>query len=292
MGYPCRGGDRLAPLGLDSPLGGDRKIGSVTDPGLLLIGPFSRASYLSVKTLRAYHEAGLLVPAVVDPHTGYRSYSIAQLTDAAVIRRLRALDVPLDAIGQILEARDPDTTTKVLREHAAALEERLAATQQAIDELYAALDIPCSHTPVHVRHEPPQSTLTMSATVREAEPFLRRAADVLHETVRTTGAVATGQFGGLFPAQIDEDGEEDMTAFVTVADAPRLDKTAFDEGVRVGELPATDVAVVVHTGSFESMVDTYRNLGAWVATNAQPSELPVREYYLDGTNTEICWPIN
>ena len=264
----------------------------MSEPGLLLIGPFSRASYLSVKTLRAYHEAGLLVPAVVDPRTGYRSYSIAQLTDAAVIRRLRLLDVPLDAIAQILQARDPDTTTKVLREHAAALEERLAATQHAIGELYAALDIPASHTPVHVRHEPARTTLTLAATIREAEPFLRRAADVLTETVRTSGAVATGSFGGLFPAQVEEDGEEDVIAFVTVVDAPRLDEAALAEGVRVGELPATDVAVVVHTGSFEAMVDTYRNLGAWVATNAQPSDLAVREYYLDEVNTEICWPIH
>lgn len=29
---------------------------------LLPIGPFSTASLLSVKTLRAYHEAGILVP--------------------------------------------------------------------------------------------------------------------------------------------------------------------------------------------------------------------------------------
>lgn len=264
----------------------------VSEPGLLLIGPFSRASYLSVKTLRAYHEAGLLVPAVVDAQTSYRSYSIAQLTDAAVIRRLRALDVPLDAIGQILEARDPEMTTKVLREHALALEERLAATQHAIDDLYAALDVPASHTPVHVRHEPARSTLTLSATVRDAEPFLRRAAVVLDDAVRASGAVAAGGYGALFPAQVEEDGEEDMVAFIPVDTAPRLDEAALAAGVRVGELPATDVAVVVHKGSFESMVDTYRNLGAWVAGNAEPADLAVREYYLDEVNTEICWPVH
>jgi DNA-binding transcriptional MerR regulator len=41
--------------------------------GLLPIGLFSRASLLSVKALRAYHEAGILVPARVDPATGYRT---------------------------------------------------------------------------------------------------------------------------------------------------------------------------------------------------------------------------
>jgi DNA-binding transcriptional MerR regulator len=66
----------------------------VSDDALLRIGPFSRASWLSIEALRAYHGAGLLVPAAVDPHTGYRSYSAAQLADPAVIRRLRQLDVP------------------------------------------------------------------------------------------------------------------------------------------------------------------------------------------------------
>lgn len=55
----------------------------------LRIGPFSRASSLSIKALRAYHETGLFVPAVVDPTTGYRMYSTAQLLDAVVLRRLR-----------------------------------------------------------------------------------------------------------------------------------------------------------------------------------------------------------
>ena len=63
-------------------------------------------------------------------------------------------------------------------------------------------------------------------------------------------------------------------------------------GFASASCPATDVAVVVHHGSFESMVDTYRNLGAWVAANATPADLAVREYYLDEVNTEICWPIH
>src|SRR4051794_5235769 len=110
------------------------------DGGLLRIGEFSRASSLSVKTLRAYHEAGLLVPDEVDPATGYRSYSVAQLTDAAVIRRLRALDLPLESVREVLVARDPDVTGKVLAQHGAALEQRVAAMHRAIDDLYVAVE--------------------------------------------------------------------------------------------------------------------------------------------------------
>ena len=40
------------------------------DP-LMSIGVFSTATLVSIKALRLYHEQGLLVPAWVDPVTGY-----------------------------------------------------------------------------------------------------------------------------------------------------------------------------------------------------------------------------
>ncbi|MBA3249499.1 MAG: MerR family transcriptional regulator [Geodermatophilaceae bacterium] len=62
---------------------------------MLTIGSFSRATHLSVRTLRRYHELRLLVPATVDPTTGYRSYAREQILDAQLIHRLRNLDLPL-----------------------------------------------------------------------------------------------------------------------------------------------------------------------------------------------------
>jgi DNA-binding transcriptional MerR regulator len=39
------------------------------------IGDYSRATHLSVKTLRHYHDVGLLEPSEIDSATGYRYYS-------------------------------------------------------------------------------------------------------------------------------------------------------------------------------------------------------------------------
>jgi effector-binding domain-containing protein len=63
---------------------------------------------------------------------------------------------------------------------------------------------------------------------------------------------------------------------------------------------AARVAVLVHVGPYETLGDTYRRLGTWVAHHAQPADLPVREIYLvsydetgdtDRFRTEIHWPI-
>jgi DNA-binding transcriptional MerR regulator len=179
----------------------------VTDDALLRIGDFSRASWLSIKSLRAYHEAGLLVPAEVDARTGYRSYTVAQLGDAAIIRKLRQLDVPLEAIRGVLDARDPAVTRKVLAEHGAVLETRLADTQTAVEQLYAALDSPGLHTPVHRRYEPARTILTFSGTVTEPEwlPFLARARRLLYDSARTAGAVVDGPFGACYPPMLEDD---------------------------------------------------------------------------------------
>jgi len=47
---------------------------------MLRIGEFSKISRDSVKTLRYYDEIGLLKPAQIDRFTGYRYYTLSQLS--------------------------------------------------------------------------------------------------------------------------------------------------------------------------------------------------------------------
>ena len=63
--------------------------------GLLTIGDFARASGLSHKALRLYDDLGLLVPAYVDPASGYRFYGPGQLERAVLVGSLRRLGMPL-----------------------------------------------------------------------------------------------------------------------------------------------------------------------------------------------------
>jgi len=276
-------------------------LGVVTENRLLRIGEFARASWLSIKALRAYHEMGLLVPAEVDPRTGYRSYSGGQLVEAAVIRRLRQLDVPLESIRAAIDARDPAVTQKVLAEHAVDLEERLAALRRTIDDLQLAVDSPDAHTPVHRRHERSCIVLTCSGTVREDEfeGFLERSRALLMDAAVAGGAVVAGSFGGCYPPPREDDAQ-DVVAFLPVEVAPLVPAGFRSAGVQVADLPATDVAVLVHVGGYEALEDSYRVLGMWVAAHGEPADLPVREIYVVGepnadTNedyrTEICWPI-
>src|ERR1700751_172018 len=96
------------------------------------VGRFATITHLSVKTLRHYHQVGLLEPADVDPVTGYRRYTSAQIPMAQVIRRFRDLDMPLNDIREVLRASDPTTRSQLIANHLAHLEETLAETQRAV----------------------------------------------------------------------------------------------------------------------------------------------------------------
>jgi DNA-binding transcriptional MerR regulator len=83
----------------------------------LTIGDFSRATHLSVKTLRHYHRVGLLEPASVDPDSGYRYYSQDQIPAAQVIVRLRNLDMPVPAVKAVLAANDAAARNAIIAAH-------------------------------------------------------------------------------------------------------------------------------------------------------------------------------
>lgn len=270
----------------------------MTEP-LLPIGAFSRATLLSVKALRNYHEAGILVPASVDPQTGYRAYALSQLTDGAVLRRLRDLDVPLELAKEILHARDPAVTRRILATHQALMRERLEQAQRIVTELQAGLEQPSMHTPVHVRDEPAAHTLAVRGTVPERQfaTFLGDAYPAIASAVRAASAQPAGPVGALYAAVVQDEEAEPVEAYQPIASPVALPAGG---PVVLSELPATRVAVLVHAGSYESITETYRALGAWVAQHASWSELPVRESYLVSYTetadpaefrTEILWPI-
>ena len=275
------------------------------DDPLMSIGNFSRASLISVKALRAYHHSGLLVPANVDPATGYRSYLVSQLTDAAVIRRLRDLDVPLRDVNEIVHARDPEVTRKVIAEHEAHMRERLADLTDLVSELQEAVDLPALQTPVHLRTEPATHALAVSGMVDHANyaDFLGDAYGRIWSAVTESSAVPTGMGSALYPASVEHENEP-VVAYVSIASVVEITPPVLATGVHLELIPEETCAVATHIGGYDSIGDTYASLGAWVARNATSAARPVREHYVVSIDqetgellppaqrrTEISWPV-
>lgn len=278
------------------------------EPALLSIGLFSRSSFLSIKALRAYHESGILVPARIDPSTGYRSYDVSQLADAAIIRRLRQLDLPLEQVRVVVDAHDPEVTRRVLEQHQAQMAARLEETERIVAELQAGVEDPRPHTPVYVRPVAGSHTLAVRGhvTAETFATFLDGAFERLYAVAEAVGAEVAGSPGGLYGQEIVDDDSEPVEAYlpirepVALTDLATLPRAGAAAPVVLSELASVSAAVLVHSGSYDSIADSYQMLGAWVARHGLSIDARVRESYLvsysetddlDEFRTEIQWPV-
>ena len=265
---------------------------------LLNIGEFSRMTHLSVKALRHYHDVGILEPAAIDQHSGYRSYDARQVTSAQVIRRLRDLGMPLDSIRAVLTAPDLAARNREITAHLERMERQLEQTQAAVSGLRALLGGPAPRPEILFRTIPTVTALAVAQVVTVAE-VMTWAGEVIGElssVLRGSGLVQAGPLGALFPGEFFEVERSEVTLFVPVrplAQAPRLGAGR----VRLTEIAGIEAAVAVHDGPPEDIDRTYGALGTAVAERAIGVDGPIREYYPDGFDaaaphrTEICWPV-
>ncbi|MFH9863024.1 MerR family transcriptional regulator [Streptomyces sp. NPDC017202] len=107
------------------------------------IGEMARDSGLGVSTLRFYDRAGVLVPARVDPVSGYRWYAAEQVAEARLLARLRRAGMPLADIRLVLagwSSADTDLVRKLLQTHLRRLELGLSEARGEFSTLRALLD--------------------------------------------------------------------------------------------------------------------------------------------------------
>lgn len=104
------------------------------DSDLIGIGGFAVLAGLSIPALRHYDEIGLFKPAVVDSASGYRRYRLDQVREGRVIRALRAVDLPIDTIRQVLRGEE-SATRLLLVAHREQLAERSRALAHALEQL-------------------------------------------------------------------------------------------------------------------------------------------------------------
>ena len=262
---------------------------------MLAIGDFSRITHLSIRTLRHYHDVGLLEPAQVDPSSGYRHYTLAQVPIAQVIRRFRDLDMPVERVREVLTAPDLATRNKLIAEHLSSLESKLQQTQAAVATLRGLLEAAPASIAVELRSVPSLRALAIRAVVTRSEliAWWRGALGELEASCDAQQLVRTGAPGGMFAMELFEHEQGEATVFVPIAGSPGpVGRTALTT------IPAAELAITQHQGPHDDIDVTYGALGAYVTSHAIGVEGPVRESYLvhphtppAGWHTEIGWPV-
>ncbi|MEU0810987.1 MerR family transcriptional regulator [Streptomyces sp. NPDC005970] len=267
----------------------------MNDDDPLSIGQFARVVRLSVKQLRHYADLGLLPPAWVDPHTGYRYYRADQARDALSIGLLRSLDVPLAAIKDVLGGQDPAHALSGVRDR---LDDELARRRRSLAALERIL-----------AHGLPTAEVTLRREEPERVAVVRDVADSPEDIGRVTGAcvgrllalLAAGERGeqgppgppgppgpsgppgppgeglrliGLFPVDLSEYIPVTITAALPEGrPAP--------PGTTADLLPGGTFACATHTGPYDQISLTAHALLAWCVERGHAPTGPIRELYLD-----------
>lgn len=106
---------------------------------MLTIGTFARLAGVSVRMLRHYDQLGLLRPARVDPHSGYRLYSATQLDRANRLVALKDLAFSLDEVGTLLDSTDDTEVLRLLQARRDDLAASIAAESDRLRRVEARL---------------------------------------------------------------------------------------------------------------------------------------------------------
>lgn len=260
----------------------------------LTIGEFAQLTQLSVRTLRRYHDAGLLEPAAVDPASGYRYYGSEQIPSAQVIHRLRELDMPLAEVRRVLATEDPEVRAEMIAGHLRRLESELDRTRAAVASLRQLLRPDVEELDVELRSVPARTVAAISGSVK-LEQVLTWYADAMAELdAAVAGREHLGPPGGRYDNELFTLGRGTAAVYHPVADPPELGR------VRPVTLPAVELATTVHRGAHDDIDVTYGRLGTWVIDHALAVDGPIHETYLTGPRddpsarswrTEIGWPI-
>jgi DNA-binding transcriptional MerR regulator len=263
----------------------------------LSIGDFSRMTYLSIKALRRYHEMGLLVPADVDPASGYRYYDASQVPAGQVVRRFRDLGMPLEQVKEVLLAPDAATRNELIVAHLRQMESALEQTQHTVASLRALLERPRSAISVEYRSVGATTSLAIAEPVSmdDLESWWAAAFDELHDVLHSTDVERAGPGSALYASEFFEEEIGEVVAFIPVTGRPEPWRRT-----QPRQIPAAELAVTLYRGPFSELDQAYGALGTFVAEREIGLDGPIWERYLVSSaqtddeslhQTEVGWPV-
>ena len=259
------------------------------------IGEFSRLTHLTVKTLRHYHDQGLLVPYAVDGQSGYRRYSIDQVPTALLIGRLRSLDMPLADVRRVVDSADSRERDAVIAEHLDRMERELDRTRAIVTSMRGLL----SRTPMpDIRRQliPDLTVVAVTERVDRADigAWCDQTFTSLYTGLTAAGTAPVGPGGALYSEEFFTEAIGEVTAYVPIDGSPSAGQG------RTMIIPGGPHAVAMHAGPLVDFDKTYAALGTHVAAHETGAPGPIREIYLvsppettdeASLRTQVCWPL-
>ena len=252
------------------------------------IGEFAALGRVSVRMLRHYDAIGLLAPADVDEHTGYRRYAIDQLPLLLRIAELRELGVGLDRIAGVSTAADSDAALRgVLTERRAELESSVADDRARIARIERRLRLLEGTTVSNVIYKRVEPITVYAASEyapgmgpENVGPVVGPLIDGLDHALAAAGRPILEPGIFWYESQADD-------RFAVHVSYPAEHEPVAGPGYDVVELPAMPTAAtLLHHGDMSGIGESWSALMEQVVADGYRVVGPAREVYLNAEGHE------
>jgi len=242
------------------------------------IGNFARVGQVTVQTLRHYDDVGLLKPVEVDALSGYRYYTLDQLSRLHRILALKDLGFSLEQVARLLEDDlSPLELRGMLRVKQNELRHQVQEQLDRLERLEARLGMieDENQLPVHeviIKRVDPLRVVSLRRVIPsywDEGPLWVELA----EQIRRAGINTCEPSLSIYHA-----GEPEIDAEVCIAVPVEVTEAG---GVSIRTLPQVEtMASTIHKGPFTGFANAYADLLKWIDANGYRVNGPDREVYL------------
>lgn len=252
---------------------------------MLSIGQFSKASGLTVKALRFYHEEGLLVPAAIDRDSNYRYYDERNLEKARVISSLRGLGFSVEETADLLRNFDDEgDILEHLRRQRSRLKEQIRERRDAagvldriIESETQARELMRNHKfEIEEKEILPQWVATFRMTGKYEE-----CGKGFSKLGRKFGRHMRGKPLCLFHDKEYKENDAEFEPCMPLKKEVPLPSSS-SEGMSVRRLPGGKCISLMHPGPYDQLKASYSRILSYAAARGHQTAVPSREIYHKG----------
>lgn len=242
------------------------------------IGDFSIISRLSIKTLRYYHECGILSPTRIDNFTGYRYYDDKTLDKVGIITTLKDFDFSLKEIKEILDNYNEDSQI---------IEYIIKKQKEIKEKINNYKDIEKRLTQFIKNEE------EIKMTNYSNDIIIKDLSDILIAGIRFKGKYnEVGKYIGKIIKQCSRNLTGSNFSLYFEGEYKEEDadiESCFEvknevnvEDITSRSLKGGKAITIIHKGPYEEIGKSYKKIIDFINSNKIQTELPIREKHLKG----------
>ena len=244
---------------------------------LYKIGMFAAMNHVTVKALRFYEEQGLLTPALIHPETGYRYYTLSQMSVLHQITALKLAGFTLEEIARLSAGGDEEAGLLKKKSELlckiADLTKQLAVVDGFLSKKKGKLS-----APVLIKTIPETRVAFVKTRLDSYDSLFDRMPEMgaLMEKAGCECALPEYCFTNYL-----ESGYKDEDIPVELCESVVAPKEETGE-LRFKTLPEIQAACIFHKGSYTAFPESYETVLRFIEENGYEIAGPIRESYIDG----------